>query len=357
MKKVVSLLLVAVLALGMSTMAFAAGVKVVKDPTANPGSYTPAYAGSNVTGAPGSQIIDFTDSARAGDEKFAEMPLVGGTTTFFTLDSTTATYTATAGLTKAAASQAKVTMKTRISKGSAAIDKIELNYGATGNTARIKVALVNPFVSNNEDGLEFEATAYILVDGKSWLDIAPLSIAGTLKNVLDDTNVDKDTTYFDFSDGKTIMKPTELVKSMEYYLGENVSVFGRALKNAKYYAVAKTSTTDADDANILKYDLDGVYHIKAVNLASVASYVTLGDADATQYIYDGDMKYLGRGNDHLPYAETYYLSAKELDTDASTDEEEPTDESSDEEPVAPNPGTGADDNYPTNVNDNPGTGR
>jgi len=351
MKKVLSLLLVLVLALGMSTTAFASW----KTDKTQPEKATTMGGG---IGGGSLDIGTFSPVKGNGLGKQEFYITIAQTDLGVTKDPGINTWadTASNGVTKgtvmkADISASKITLKTKISKGSAVFDEVKFEYNTVGGNkvAQILVEFMKPFKSNNDDGVDFEITPYFVVDGKSWVDNG-LTLTGTYGNALNE-DVDADTTLFDMSDGD-IMKPSEYVKSIELDLGEGVSVFGRAIKGTKYWAVADKDASAAEDEMMVKYGIDDVYHLQNINVAGIANYVMLNDADPSAYVYDGDLKYLGQAKEKLAFAETYYLSAKKLDVD---DDEDIEPDDGDDYPVAP-PVTGG-DGYPENINDNPGTGR
>jgi len=377
MKKVLSLALVLVLVLGMGTMASAAvgsNEKVYKDGTsaifgvyvdddgvsAIPYNSKPYYYAAKDGG--GLSTIEAADVNAQDVEKTRTM--------WFTIDFTdcqvkgkTTDKIATSGLTKSDFSASKITLKTVVKKGSAAIDVIELD--TKDDERMVKFKLNDTLKSNNTDGVDYEAQFYLIVDGRHWNNKA-VTVSGTLIN--EDEEIDSDYGDYVYMGDGSIIKATSYIKSIECDLDAGVSVFAKMFKDKKYWAVATTDDDDNDNAVMDKYGFDTVYHLKNVNLAAVADYVLLGDEDSSTYVYavvntkndlygSGDgltLKYVGKGDSKLPYADTYYLSTKQIDVEEI---DEPID---DEEITSDVPETsedlGGDDSYPANVNDNPGTG-
>lgn len=337
MKKALALLLVVVLALGMSTTAFATVTK------------SPMQAAPDWTGKGGDlgEIIADKDISVFFDLLQADFGTTGWDATY---------EYSSGGVVKTDITKSKLTLRTKIAKGSVAIDEVKFDYSGTaiapntGNgtlkTAKVEIAFIHPFKNNNTDGLDFDITIYPVLDGKAYPDNGA-NYTGTYKN--NETNVDADTYYVDMSYG-AIAVVDEYAKEVEYDLGEGVSLFGKAIKNAKYWGVADTEPNEAQDEVMTKYDIDSIYTMSTIGLAGVCNYVKLNDADPSAYVYDGNLKYLGRANEKLAYADVYYLSSKQLDVE---DEEEPADDT--DPPEAPEDLGG--DGYPDNVNDNPGTGK
>lgn len=357
MKKALALLLVLVLALSMSTVAFAKQKVKKNDPFNGNANWWDGFNGATDVGEVFAADNDSTDIVIPLNAANFKWEKVGNTTDARATNSTT--------LTTTEINDSKIIPKLKATKGSQVIDEVELKKtGWADDNTRIIVNFVYPFKSNNTDGVDFEFKVYLSIDGKQYSkDEDALTFTGTYKN--DNDEVDADTDYYYFGDGN-IMKPTEFIRVMEGDMGEGVVVNMRALKKAKYWGVANQDLTDDDQELMIKYStIDQVYHLSNIGIQAVANYVTLDDADPTAYVYDGDLNYLGRGNARLPFAETYYLAAAELDVDDDADapddlgDEDFGDEDLGDEDYVPgdNTNSGGDDLYPSNVNDNPGTGK
>lgn len=337
MKKVVSLLLVVVLALGMSTMAFAKigngplTTGALTDPPAPSGGWDDVRPGTKVSIALPSNIFADDGNSPAFDN-------------------------ATGGVTKNEISRGKVTVRTKIAKGSNVIKEVKFVYdvpsASTVKFARIQVEFIDPFVNASTDGQDFDVTVFLTVDGTRYEEVGA-QLAGTLIN----SNIgaiDADTDYVNL-DGGRIVEVDEYSKNVEYYLGSGVSVFGKAFKDKTYYGYVTMDATEAQEQLMDKYGIDEVYNLKTVGLQGVANHVVLENTDADAYVYDADLKYLGQGKDELAYSAVYYLASKKLDVDDEGDFDD-TDEPEDEDdvPEAP-PITGGFDDI-ENENANPSTG-
>jgi hypothetical protein len=212
----------------------------------------------------------------------------------------------------------------------------------TGKTksTNVKIKFVEYYVATGD--VDYELTVYLMIDGKRQNDYE-VTISGNMDNTHRDVYADDD--YFDGSQGE-VADCVEYAKSVEFDLGQGVSIYTKMFKDKKYYGIVTRDADDAADVVFTKYpDVDSVYILKTIGLNSTADTVKLNNEISGDYfVYDANMNYLGKSNESLKYSTRYYLANKKLEvaSDAAETEEEEVPE----------------DTVPTpNVNDNPGTGR
>lgn len=246
-------------------------------------------------------------------------------------------------LTSSIINKNNISVMTTKSKGGKAISDVSLNK----SKGYIEVEFVDSLVQTSD--LDFEITVYLKMNSKNYKSQGVL-ISGTLTNdVIDD--VDGDWDYIDLSDGN-VMEASEYVRNLEIYAGNELSIFTNVQKSKKVYAYTDMDPTDADDDAMSKYpSIDSVINLNT----NITSGTVKLDYGTTYYVYDADMKYLGKSNEDLPFAKKYYLSTKELDVTTGDDgddgtepvEEEPDDSTSTDETTGGTTG---------NNNSNPDTG-
>lgn len=257
------------------------------------------------------------------------------------------------GNTKSAMTESNLKSKKltiRISSGSNSklIDAYKITTGTFSiggvslKTAAVEIAFVEPFRSIKD--MDFDVNVYPTFDG-SRRDEYSIRLTGTMTVNL--TEVDATDDYVAL-EGTHVADAQEYIRLIEADLGEGVSVWGKMYSGKQYWGKATTEPTEADEKIFDKYpSVEMVFNVDTIGLNSTANYVTL-DVDDNYYVYDANMKYLGRSNDKLPYSTKYYLSTKKL----SIADEVEEDDGDYDEPVP-------DDlvNPAPNKNDNPGTGR
>lgn len=346
MKKVLSLLLVLTLVVGMSTVAFAA-YTVTKTPDTSVTGFNDAVGLSNGE-------YDFT-TVHPGDSKV--FPLATSTSPFEIKEGNPPTATTPTLLKKV---MPKVVSRIRVSKGSNVIKTAELNWGGDAKVARLEVEFIKPFPSNNTDGQEFDFWVYPVVDGKAWdYETYGAHFYGTLENY--EIEVDEGTDFIDLYNHQ-IANIQATIRNIEYDLGpdgnaSDVILVGRAIKGQKYWGVANTDISDADDELMNTHDIDQVYHLdQRGGLDKVTSYVKFANATKDDYIFDGDLNFLGMGNStSIPYRTTYYIADHMIEV-ASADEpvpEDEPDEVADIPVISPDSGGVS---APAGLFDNPSTG-
>lgn len=338
MKKVLSLVLVAVLAIGMSVVGFAA-------------------PSTKVTGFKGTDTL-VTAADAVGDYEFDE--LYAYTAQKTVLDLTKIVYegddadVAAGALTTKMLTKGKVTVRTRYSKGKEAIDEVKLNT----KDKTVEVKFKKEHVSTKD--LDFEFTVYLLFNGKGETTDG-ITFTGTFTNPTEE--FDKDTDYIYLAD-KINAKATENIRGVEIELGNGVKMMDMRLTSGKkYYGTATTETTDAQEDLRVENGFNEVYTLKTVGLSTTGNYVKI-DLSKSDYVYgyeNGEFTFVGMGNELLPYYNEYYVSTTEKDFGGAAEEpeepgeiEEPDDGDDGEEDLGL--GGDADEVASNNANFNPGTG-
>lgn len=349
MKKALSLLLVLVLALGMSTVAFAA-TNATKIDYAD-WSYDDNFL---MTAVPYNQQVDGDGTSTI------YIPIVKSTNLAAVDTSTTASGGTSGDIKENVFSKSDMGVKLRWSKGSQLLDEAKINK----KQSRVEVIFLTKVASIKDIDYKFEVLVTFgsrtLAGGTSTSNTygtAP-TFEGTWSA---DDRLEEigDADWFDF-DGTAHFKTDTFIRKFEYNFSDLATVHGRALKGVKYWGRAKDEPTDADQDLMIEHSaIVGVIYMNQINVKGVADYVTINDADASIYVYtmdNGQLKYLDRGNANLPYADVYYLAAAELDTDDVEPDDGGYDDGGDDSYV-PAEDLGGDDEYPSNPHDNPGTGK
>ncbi|MDL2234420.1 hypothetical protein LJC63_12710 [Ruminococcaceae bacterium OttesenSCG-928-L11] len=252
-------------------------------------------------------------------------------------------------LTRGQINDSKLKIRTTGSKGLKAIKDISIDT----SKSRIEVEFVDEYVSTND--LDFEITVYLTIDSSSQKEYG-ITFTGTLEN--EEVEAEEDDTYHDLSDGD-VVEANAFIKDAELYLGNGVTMYAKLYNGKKYYGTANNDIKDEDADIVTQYpDISEIYYLNTINLNSTSNYVNF-DIDDTFYVYNTDLEYIGTTRDDLPYSTKYYLANKELDVDTAEDDliEEPLDADDTTESYESGEDMGGDDLVPDNYNDNPGTGR
>lgn len=349
MKKVLSLVLAAVLVFGMASIGFAATATAGKTISLGDSGYETDGKGFVFTGNKGQlffyENVDYTTVVNI-DKIQADTTL--NLAYINKATSTGGTNVALSNTTISDLNRDKITVKRRISKGSDLIDNVKFKnvtnpYDANLKSVAVQIVFIDPFVSTKEK--EFDITVYLAIDGSrtdmEW------SVSGYMENPT--IEVDEDDSV-DLSDGE-VADCVGYTKSIQIDTGNGLFINTKMFDGQKYYAKSVQEITASDDEITAKYpEIDNIYRLYTVNLKSAANTVEF-DIDDSFYVYDADGKYIGMSTDKLPVSDKYYLATKKIDMGADV-----TEEPADEVPVDPvNPETGGDD-VPANINDNPGTG-
>lgn len=282
MRKVVSLLLAAVVTVGMTMAAFAANPKITAQTVAIPD----VEAGER---SPGNQIW---------------LPLVKDAFT-----------DATENLTMADIKASKIAVKQASATGARAIASVEIKEDSN-KIANVVVTLVSTYADTKPT--EFETKLYLTIDGKRQ-DFDTI-VSGSLANT--ETEVYADTDYIDLSGGQTAVC-MESAPKVEVYIGNDVSLFVKMQKGKKYYG-SVSREPDADDLEMFGEfpDIEEVFALTTIGLNGAGNNVKIDTKGVDYYIYNKNIEYLGTSADMLPYSEKYYLAATELDIYAADEPDE-----------------------------------
>ena len=322
MKKVLALVLVAMMVLSIAPMAFAA----TKDDVTSIGL---SRGGSAVTTT---SDIDL-GTYYVGDAKLR----------FDLVDKNGA------ALYKNDVRDLKIDVKAR--GGSGVLDSVKIKYDSGTNLAYIEVAMKDPFVSTGDKDFEIIITPVV---NKYNLKADEITLIGNFKNP-DGDDLDDSYEYANFDKNNRVRKSVDYIKKIELDVDGHLSIFTKLFADKKYYARATNKIKDEDADLFVTYpELDAAYYLETVGLNSVGNYVKLDLDDKNLFVYDGDLNYLGTSADELPVLGKYFVASAELDV-ADDVEEAPEDEAGIEDEAGSNPNMGGDD-VPVNVNDNPGTG-
>lgn len=352
MKKVLALVLVAILAIGMSTMTFAAVPKVNSTnpwsnltngtatwpATLSDGYGTITYGTSSFGKAaygpePVNQTVTYSKNIVPFDKVKDYINLYSD---MFNWDNLAAGTTVPSNtlLTAANIRDSKFAVRTSVGAGSKAVDSVAIDT----KIGAITIKYVTEWVSVKD--LDFEFTVYLTVNGKRQ-DNQGLTFVGTLAN--DITEVYENDDYVDTSAG-VIAHAQEFVPKIEVDLGNGISIHTKFFKDKKYYGTSTRDSDEADDVVFSKYpDVDNVVTLKTVGLNSTGDIVKMSTDYSDYYVYDADLNYLGRASEMLPYSAKYYLANRELNVTGDIDDE------ISEPEVSPTPGG-------TTGGNNPNTG-
>jgi hypothetical protein len=322
MKKIVSLVLVAMLVLSLAPMAFAApgaakAYGFSKYVAKNTEAYDLGTTYTNVT----SISIPLLKSGAAADYTVATKT-----------DKLSLGYRATGGV----------------------ISGVTLEKTAADGTAYVKIAFK---AYTGTTAAKYTLDLYFNVDGARDVD-SNTSFKGEYKN--DEWEVSGGS-YAWLDNDKPVLSAKAYVKSLEVDVDKGITLTTKVFNGKKYYAKITDTMIDSeeDDGYVTEYpDIYAVYELEA-NGWSSSTTVKLNKEPADVYVYtvndDDELEYVGENDGELPVLSIYYVS--ETDLDLGVDEEgdapvdgEPTGDGF-ETPVE----TGGDD-APANINDNPGTG-
>jgi hypothetical protein len=174
----------------------------------------------------------------------------------------------------------------------------------------------------------------------------------------DTVEVDDTYDYAYLGSNFPVLASKAYIKKLEVEVEGGVTLITKTFKDKNYYAKASSGITGDYDAEVTAYpDIINVYTLKQNSWGSDTK-VKLAGEPAGKPVYgkdaDGNLELLGTtdGGD-LPLAALYFVADKELDIAIDEPEEEPTVA---EEPTYDVGGETGGDEVPANINDNPGTG-
>ncbi|MCL2034874.1 MAG: hypothetical protein FWG94_09100 [Oscillospiraceae bacterium] len=276
---------------------------------------------------------------------------------------------ASAGITKldantfviswAARRAAGLSARISVAKGSQFIDGSPslVEYGKPGGFIGVEIGIKDKIKSVNKHDLAFTVTI-----AKGSTRIVSTSVDTTISNGV--YEVDKNTNYAEHIDPKGhILNSLAYNSDVEVLVGEEVYFKTRLFQNRRYWAWADMDGWDIDDAMKKQYPaIVEVVNLDWLGYNDVTTTVNFKDFASDNYwVYsvdsDGGLVYAGRSNQWVELNSTkYYLANRELNVDSDIEPEDDIDDEYDDVPEI-NPITGGDDVYPSNVNDNPGTGK
>ena len=367
MKKVVSLLLVLLLSLGMVTIASANWGVLVGGQNTTPSElwdnaeYTFQHdnidilvrqAPSNIdlsTATPGITEVDFG----GGVIGYQVAPNVN-VSRFFRVD------------------------RVNVSKGSQYIDgspKLDLlTVEGVPRVAVIRLDVKDKVRTlNTHDILLKSYRVQFMQDNNRWSGSVEYSLDNEAKWANAYYEVEKDDVYASHAaDGSKghMLEARAYINNIEVEIGEEVYFKTRLFQNRRYWAWADMDWWEKDDAMKKQYpSIQEVVNVEWLGYNDSTTTVNFKDFATDNYwVYaadsEGNLKYVGRSNawlDLVPETDggtvaKYYLSSREIDVDSDIEPEDDIDDEYDDVPEI-NPITGGDDVYPSNVNDNPGTGK
>ena len=204
----------------------------------------------------------------------------------------------------------KIDVHETIVSGKKAIGSVAIK-GDSNKLAHIVLTLADPFTGS--ESLEFDVKFVLSVDGKKQ-SAYEMEVTGIL--AISETEIFSDTVYVNLTGGQ-VGVAVENAKEVEFDLGNGVSVFARAAKGKRYSGSAALGP-DERDLNIFdKYpDIEDAYSLSA-NVFGDSAKVKLDTSGDVYFVYDGDLEYLGKTSEMLPYSQKYYISPVELDVDTT----------------------------------------
>ncbi|MCL2034230.1 MAG: hypothetical protein FWG94_05805 [Oscillospiraceae bacterium] len=220
----------------------------------------------------------------------------------------------------------------------------------------LRITFHEKFRNTNLDGVEFKYTISFKnnttgIDGNFRI--------GNAYIIMDDADLNVLNTEKGY-----VIKAEKYNSKIEVEIGGEVILNTRLFNGRRYWAWAETDWWEkVDDDMKAKYkDIQEVINIDWLGYNDATTTVHLsGFAGDNYWVYsadeDGNLTYLGRSNNKdLPLVAKYYLASRELNIDSDIEPDDDDDDEYDDVPEI-NPITGGDDVYPSNVNDNPGTGK
>jgi len=153
-----------------------------------------------------------------------------------------------------------------------------------------------------------------LLEGGARRTSTRINVRGTMAAEVYD--VDSMDDYMDISDGR-VLRATTNVRSIELFLGEDVTITAPLRRNMRYAGIAlKNEITSRDEAVFaLNRSVGNVYRLQTINLKGTGGKVRLDTGGrAVFYVYNTNGAYLGTTRDELPFWTTYYVSSRKVDS-------------------------------------------
>jgi hypothetical protein len=342
MKKIVSLVLVAMLVLSLAPMSLAAGARGW-----GYGFSAEWDDGEAWEGAAYGTFVNPTDNTIGGLD-------IVNDTTIQLIDSEGDM------LTRGDVIANNIGVTLRVSNGAKVVTGASIVYPDNMGTAEkdddyayVQVNFLGEWVSVS--AVDYRFQIYVTVAGRRDSSSETTQLTGTYANF--EETVTSGDIYVYLCDDVPVVHSLAYIKAMEIELDGSVTIHSRFYEGKKYYATASSAWGSADEAFLDLYnDLVSVHRIKQVNLNNANTTVKLR-VDGSLYVYgvdaDGNLVYLDKASNKLPFYATYYTASTELDLPEEA-VDEPEEEPGDEPYVEPTE-TGGDE-APANLNDNPGTG-
>lgn len=383
MKKVLSIVLIAMLVIGMAPAALASLTGTVQDTdeSGNPVGPVYGYSKSITTGYPAVNFltagdIDLGEEADPTTNEFdyalgsagwyeATSPALSRNTYF--IDNTANNGSKWAfvydGYTRQTIKDDKIAVELRVTNGQRVVEEVEIEYlesitdpdgvkwtfTKNEQPAFIRITFEDLFVSTSE--VDYKFMVYLTEDKKRQTD-TEVTFEGTFAN--NETTVDEGDVYVYLGDDVPVVESLAYLKDIDIELDDGITVHTKFFNNKKYYANGEAKVREEDDEILERYpEIDYVYNIDSVGLNNSYTSVSLNIED-TLYVYNSNMEQIGTTADRLPYSTKYYVSSVELDVE-DADVEEPAAEPDPGDEFDPGANMGGDD-APSNYNDNPGTG-
>jgi hypothetical protein len=390
MKKILSIVLVAMLVIGMAPMAFASPTStpsltstITQENSSGAIIGTYGYSSGLKTGYPTENFLNMTTEDLGSDASPTNTTFDYGLGVAGWYEPTAAqaraeyfidnTGNATPGkkwafvydgYTRKSIADEKVTAQLRVTSGQRVVDKIEILYmesvtdpdgvkwtfAKDEQPAYLRITFNNKFVSTST--VDYKFMAYLNKNKRRDQD-TEVNFEGSYKNA--ETTVDEGDSYVYLSTDIPVVESLAYIKNIDIELDDGITIHTKFFKGKKYYATGSAGFGSADDETLTQYpDIDAIYTLESVGLNNAYTTVSL-NVGGSLPVYNADLEYIGTTADKLPFSSKYYVAATELDIASSIEEpaEEPTTDPGDGFDPGANMGG---DNSPANSNDNPGTG-
>ena len=198
--------------------------------------------------------------------------------------------------------------------------------------------------------------------------IGRMKFDGKYKETRRYENVNGSWDYIELDEYDRIVEPTANVNRV--VIGGlakfgDLEVTTRLYRDRDVYVLVSDALDDDKYADIAAKhpEIVTIYKFDYINLADTHATVKIGDAAATDYIYNEAYELIGRGNaTALPLSKIYYIATSEVDwgelgfVEADDEPEDLDDLDDDDLDDFDIGGDTGGDTTPFNVNDNPGTG-
>ncbi|MCL2034317.1 MAG: hypothetical protein FWG94_06250 [Oscillospiraceae bacterium] len=140
-----------------------------------------------------------------------------------------------------------------------------------------------------------------------------IDIRGSLAAEIYD--VDSRDNFMDISDGRVLRAVTN-VRNIELELGENISVRANLTRGMRYAGIALINEYTERDELVFRRNptVGSVYRLQTINLRATGGTVRIDTGRATFYVYNTNGAYLGTTRENLPFWTTYYLSSRRVDS-------------------------------------------